>query len=176
MPLNLEQKKRIVDEVKKVADSALSAVVAEYPGLRVAEMNELRSKARKSGVYVRVVPNTLAKRALSETGFSCLNDALVGPLVLMLSINEPGAAARLVKDFIKDHENLKVKALALGGKLFAAKELDAIASLPSRDEAIAIFMSVLKAPITKFVRTLAEPHAKLVRTLAAVGNAQQEAA
>ena len=175
MALNLEQKKAIVAEVAEQAVNATSAIAADYRGLTVSEMNELRAKARDGGVYLRVVRNTLASRALEGTEFACLQEALTGPLVLFFSMEEPGAAARLLRDFAKEHEKLKVRALALGGQLLSGSELEMVAKLPSRDEAIAMLMSVMKAPITQFVRTLAEPHTKFVRTLAAVG-AKQTAA
>ena len=172
MALNLEQKKVIVAEVSAVAANALSAVAADYRGLTVSEVTELRSKARERGVVLRVVRNTLARRALENTDFDCMRDVLTGPLVLAFSQNEPGAAAKLFKDFMKEHEKLEVKALAISGQLLGAKDLDVVAKLPTRDEAIAILMSVMKAPVEKFVRTLAEPHAKLVRTIAAIRDKQ----
>ena len=124
---------------------------------------------------MRVVRNTLARRALEGTQFACIQDELVGPLLLAFSNEEPGAAARLIKAFIKDNEKLKVKALAIDNQLLPASGLNALASLPTRDEAISQLMSVMLAPITKFVRTLSEPQAKLVRTLAAVRDAKQAA-
>lgn len=175
MPLNLEQKKAIVAEVADVASGALSAVVAEYCGLTVAEMTELRASARKNNVYLRVVPNRLARLAFENTEYHCMSKVLVGPLLYAFSKNEPGAAARLIQEFAKGHEALEVKALAIGGKLLAAKDIDRVAKLPTRDEAISILMSVMKAPITKFVRTVNEPHAKLVRTVAAVRDKKQAA-
>lgn len=175
MPLNLEQKKTIVAEVSDVASKALSAVVAEYCGLTVSQMDGLRQKAREKGVYLRVVPNSLAKRAFQGTDFACLEKILVGPLVLALSKVELGSAARLIKDFVKEHELLKVKALAVGGQLLSEKELDKVASLPTRLEAIAQLASVLKAPITQVVRVINEPVVKFVRTLAAVRDQKQAA-
>jgi large subunit ribosomal protein L10 len=175
MALRLEDKKAIVAEVAEVAKSAYSAVAAEYRGLSVAEMTELRSKAREGGVYLRVVRNTLARRAVENTDFACMQDNLVGPLVLAFSREEPGAAARVIKDFAKDHKKLEVKAVSVSGKLLPASELETLAKMPTYDQAISILMSVMKAPISKFVRTLAEPHAKLVRTVAAVRD-QKEAA
>jgi large subunit ribosomal protein L10 len=166
--LSLAAKKAVVKEVTEVASKAISAVVADYRGLSVNQMTLLRAKARKSGVYLRVVPNTLSRRAFEKTDFSCLSDLLVGPLFVALSMESPGDAARLLKEFAKTFEKLEVKALALGGKIYGADHLDAIASLPTRDEAIAKLMYVIKAPIEKFVRTLAEPPAKLVRVLAAI--------
>ena len=168
MTLSLAAKKAVVKEVTEVASKAISAVVADYRGLSVNQMTLLRAKARKSGVYLRVVPNTLTRRAFEKTDFSCLSDLLVGPLFVALSMESPGDAARLLKEFAKTFEKLEVKALALGGKIYGADHLDAIASLPTRDEAIAKLMYVIKAPIEKFVRTLAEPPAKLVRALAAI--------
>ena len=168
MTLSLAAKKAVVKEVTEVASKAISAVVADYRGLSVNQMTQLRAKARKSGVYLRVVPNTLTRRAFEKTEFACLSDLLVGPLFVALSLESPGDAARLLKEFTKTFEKLKIKALSVGGKMYGADHLDAIASLPTRDEAIAKLMYVMRAPIEKFVRTLAEPPAKLVRALAAI--------
>ncbi len=174
MALRLEDKKAIVAEVAEVATNALSVVAADYRGLPVANMTKLRADARKAGVYMRVVRNTLARRAFEGTEFACMSDALVGPLLLAFSQHEPGAAAKLIRDFMKTNDKLAVKALAIGGKLLDAKQLDTVAKLPNKEEAIATLMAVMNAPITKFVRTLAEPHAKLVRTIAAVRDQKQE--
>jgi len=174
--LKLEDKKTIVDEVALVAKQALSLVAAEYSGLTVSQLTGLRKSAREAGVYMRVVRNTLARRALEGTSFACIQDELVGPLVLAFSNEHPGAAARLIKDFAKQNEKLKVKALAFDNQLLPASQLDKLANLPTRDQAIAQLMSVMQAPITQFVRTLAEPHTKLVRTLAAIRDAKQAAA
>jgi len=173
--LRLEDKQAIVAEVGEVAKNALSAVTAEYRGLSVGELSQLRVQARNSGVYLRVVRNTLARRALEGTDFACLQDTLVGPLLLAFSQQEPGAAARLIKAFTKQNQKLLVKALAFDGQLLPVNDIDKLASLPTRDEAIATLMAVMKAPITKLVRTLAEPHAKLVRTVAAVRDQRQAA-
>lgn len=175
MVLKLEDKKAIVEEVAVVAKQAVSLVAAEYAGLTVGQLTSLRKTARESGVYMRVVRNTLARRALEGTQFACMQDALVGPLVLAFSQEDPGAAARLIRAFAKENEKLKVAALAIDSKLLPASSLDQLANLPTRDEAIAILMSVMLAPVTKFVRTLAEPHAKLVRTVAAVRDQKQAA-
>ncbi len=168
MTLNLAGKKAVVEEVTEVASKAISAVVADYRGLTVNQMTQLRTQARKSGVYLRVVRNTLTRRAFKNTEFECLNDLLVGPLFIALSLDAPSDAARLLKEFAKTFDKLEVKALSVGGKVYNASQLDVVASLPTRDEAIAKLMYVMKAPVEKFVRTLAEPHAKLVRTIAAV--------
>ncbi len=175
MALRLEGKKAIVDEVSKVAKTAVSLVAADYCGLTVAQFTEFRKSARDSGVYVRVVRNTLACRALEGTSFSCMNAALVGPLVLAFSKEDPGAAARLLRDYSKKFDKLQVKALSVEGMLLPAKDLNRLASLPTRDEAISQLMSVMLAPMTKLVRTLAEPHGKFVRTLAALRDQKQKA-
>ncbi len=168
MALRLDGKKAIVEEVAEVAKRSSSAVAVQYSGLTVAQLTELRSKARDAGVYMRVVRNTLAKRAFQDTHFSCMDPALVGPLVLAFSGEEPGAAARIFRDYAKKWEKLEVKALSVDGKLFAGSDLGRLADLPTRPEAISLLMAVMLAPVTKLVRTLAEPHGKLVRTIAAV--------
>ena len=175
MPLNLEDKQAIVASVNAVASEALSAVIADYRGLGVSEMTDLRKQARDSGVYLRVVRNTLARRAVEGTEYECLQDSLVGPTVLAFSQEDPGAAARLIKGFAKEHDALEVKALSVGGKLYDASDIDVLAKLPTRDEALSMLMSVMQAPIAKFVRTLNEVPGKLVRTVAAVKD-QKEAA
>lgn len=175
MALSLAGKKQVVEEVSKGASSALSALVADYRGLTVTEMTELRAKAREAGVFLRVARNTLAKRALKDTEFECLDEVLVGPLCIAFSYNAPSDAARLLRDYIKENEKLEVKAIALGGKLLDASQLSAVANLPTKDEAIAKLLYVMKAPVEKFVRTLAEPHGKLVRTIAAVKDQKQSA-
>ncbi len=166
--LTLEQKKTIVAEVEDVAKSAQSAIAAEYRGLSVGEMTKLRAEARNAGVYLRVVKNSLARRALESTGYSCMSESLIGPLVLLFSNEDPASGARIVRDFAKDHDKLVVKVIALNGKLLSTGGLESLASMPTRDQAIGMLMSVMKAPIEKFVRTLAEPNNKLVRTIAAV--------
>lgn len=168
MALNLESKKNIVAEVSTIAASAHSAVAAEYHGLTVDEMTELRAKARNEGVYLRVVKNSLTKRAVDGTEFECMQDSLVGPLIMAFSQEDPGAAARLVKDFSKEHDKLVAKVIAIGGEVLPVDQIDRLAKLPNREQAIAMLMAVMKAPVEKFVRTLNEPHAKLVRTVAAV--------
>ncbi|MBT8007236.1 MAG: 50S ribosomal protein L10 [Gammaproteobacteria bacterium] len=175
MALNLEQKKAVVAEVGEIASTALSVVAAEYRGLPVEELTELRVKSREAGVQIRVVKNSLARRAFDETGFACMNDTLVGPMILGFSQEDPGGAARIMKAFSKEHDKLIVRSLSLGDTVLDASQLDKVASLPTRDQAISMLMSVMKAPVEKFVRTLAEPHAKLVRTVAAVRDAKEAA-
>ncbi len=173
--MKLEDKKAIVAEVASVASQSSSLVAAEYAGLTVAQLSELRTLSRKAGVYMRVVRNTLARRAMEGTNFACIQPELVGPLILAFSKEEPGAAARIIKGFAKDNDKLKVKALAIDGQCLPASGLDRLASLPTRDEAISQLMSVMQAPITKFVRTLAAPHGKLVRTFAAFRDMKEAA-
>jgi len=175
LALNFEAKKAVVAEVSEVAANAFSVIGAEYRGLTVTELGGLRSKAREAGVYLRVVPNNLARRAVQGTEFECVSDDLVGPLILGFSQEDPGSAARVMQDFAKDNEKLVVKIVAIGGELLPASQLGAVAALPTRDEALAQLMSVMKAPVEKLARTLAEPHAKLVRTFAALKD-QKEAA
>jgi large subunit ribosomal protein L10 len=166
--LNLEDKKSIVAEVSTIAADAHSAIAAEYRGLSVDEMTDLRVKARNEGVYLRVVKNSLTKRAVEGTEFECMQDSLVGPLIMAFSQEDPGAAARLVNEFSKDHDKLITKVIAIGGEVLGLDQLERLSKLPNRDQAIAMLMAVMKAPIEKFVRTLNEPHGKLVRTVAAV--------
>ena len=169
MALRLEDKKAFVAEVNAVAGSALSAIAAEYRGLTVEEMTALRKNAREKGVYLRVVKNTLARRAFQGTDYECMNDTLKGPLILAFSQEDPGAAARLVKDFAKEHDALKAVSLAIGGELLPASDLGKLADLPTLDQARAMLLGCLQAPLSKLVRTLAEPQAMLARTLAARG-------
>lgn len=175
MALSLEQKKAVVAEVAEAASKALAAVAAEYRGLTVEEMTELRAKARADGVYLKVAKNTLVRRAIEGTEYECMQESLTGPLLLAFSMEDPGAAARLVKDYAKSHDKLIARLVAVGGELYDASELERLSSLPTRDQALAILMGVMKAPIEKLVRTLAEPHGKLVRTVAAVRDAKQAA-
>ena len=175
MALTLEQKKSVVAEVAEVAKTAHSAVAAEYRGITVGEMTELRSKARKEGVYLKVAKNTLVRRAVEGTDFECMSEQLTGPLLFAFSIEDPGAAARVVKSFAKDNDRLIPKLVSVGAQLFDESELERLSTLPTRDQAIAMLMGVMKAPIEKFVRTLAEPHTKLVRTIAAVRDSKQAA-
>lgn len=175
MPLNYEQKKAVVAEVSEVASSAYSAVAAEYNGLSVEQMTELRAKARESGVYLRVVKNTLARRAVEGTDFECMQEGLTGPLVLAFSQEDPGCAARVIKDFAKDNDKLVVKLVSIGGKMLEASELETLAKMPTYDQAISMLMAVMKAPVEKLARTINEVPGKLVRTVAAVRDAKEAA-
>lgn len=173
--LRLEDKKAIVADLNQIAANAISAIAADYRGLAVSDMTDLHKNAREKGVHMRVYRNTLARRAVKETSFACLDEALSGPIVLFFSQDEPGAAARLIRDFVKTNDKLEVKALAMDGQLLGPEQLKAVADLPSRDEALATLMSVMQAPVTKFVRTLNEPVAQFVRCMGQVRDKKQAA-
>lgn len=175
MALNLEGKKAVVAEVAEVAQVAHSAVAAEYRGLPVAKMTELRVAARNQNVYLRVVRNTLARRAVEGTDFACMQEGMIGPLVYGFSLEDPGAVARVMADFAKDNKQLEIKLVSLGGQLLPASELERLAKMPTKEQAISMFMGTLKAPVEKFVRTLQAPTSKMVRTFAAVRDAKQVA-
>lgn len=175
MALNFAQKQAVVAEVAEVAKSAYSAIGAEYRGLTVAQMTNLRAEARKSGVYVRVVKNTLARRALADTEFACMDEGLVGPMVLAFSQEDPGAAARVIEAFAKTNDKLQVKLIAIGGRLLPASELGTLATMPTYDEAVSQLMAVMKAPVQKLAATVNEVPGKLVRTLAAIRDAKEAA-
>ena len=172
MALGLDAKKLIVKETNEVASTALSVAVAEYRGMEVADMTVLRRQAREQGVYLKVIRNSLAKRALEGTKFEDMDPALVGPLVYGFSLEAPGAAARLFKDFAKENKSLQVKALSIGNGLMGPEKLDAVASLPTRDEALAKLLATFKAPVSKFVRTINEVPTKFVRVLSAITDAK----
>jgi large subunit ribosomal protein L10 len=147
MALTLSEKQIVVSEVAEIASSALSAVASEYRGLTVDQMTALRVKARETGVYLRVVKNSLVKRAIEGTDFECMQDRLKGPLVMAFSQEDPGAAARLMRDFSKDNDQLVVKVLSVGGEVLEASDIGKLANLPTRDQAIALLMAVMKAPV-----------------------------
>ncbi len=176
MALSLADKKQIVAEISAIASEAHSAIAAEYRGLTVGELTELRAKARDGGVYLRVVKNNLAKRAVADTEFECMAEGMTGPLLYAFSQEDPGAAARLLKDFAKGHDKLQVKILSMGGQLLAPSELDAMAKMPTRDQALAMLAGTLKAPLDKFARTLKEVPGKFVRTVAAVRDHKEASA
>ena len=176
MAIGLEDKKAIVAEVNETATSALSLVIADARGVTVDGMTALRKSARENSVTLRVVRNTLAKRALTGTEYECVNDTLVGPSLFGFSMEDPGAAARLFKDFAKENDKFEVKALAVSGQVLGAEQLDVLAKLPTRDQALSTLLSVMKAPVTKLVQTMNEVPGKLVRTLAAVRDQKEAAA
>ena len=165
MGLSLDAKKAIVEEVNSVAAAAPSAIAAEYIGLTVTELTELRNAAREAGVYLKVVRNTLARRALENTQFECMRDNLVGPLLLVFSNDEPGSAAKVVRNFAKSNQKLEVKLISLDGNLLEPSEITKLANLPSLDEARSMLLGLLSSPLTKFVRTISEPPSKFARVL-----------
>ncbi|MCG8369251.1 MAG: 50S ribosomal protein L10 [Proteobacteria bacterium] len=174
MALRLEDKKALVEEVNAVAGDSVTAVAAEYRGLSVAQMTELRRNARNAGVYLRVVKNTLARRAVEGTEFECMKDTLKGPILLAFAKDDPGAAARVIKDFARENDALQAVSLSAGGQVMPGSDLAKLADLPSLDQARAMLLGVFQAPMSQLVRTLAEPSAMLARTMAARGD--QEAA
>ena len=176
MAINIEDKKQIVSEVNKAASGALSAVLADYRGVDVADMTALRKNARENKVYLRVVRNTLLKKAVAGTELECIREVLTWPTILALSQEDPGAPARVLKDFAKENDEFEIKALSIGGKLMEAAQIDVLAKLPTLDQARSILMSVVLAPVTKLARTMNEVPSKVTRTVAAVRDQKQEAA
>jgi len=175
VPLKLNDKRVLVEDINKHALVAMSACIADYRGLTVTQMTELRAKARAEGVYLKVVRNTLARRAIAGTEYECLNDSFIGPSLLAFSIDDPGAAARLFKDFAKNNEKFEVRTLAVGGKTYGREDIDVLAKLPTKDQSISMLMALLLAAPTKLVCTLNEVPTKLVRVLAAVKEAKEAA-
>lgn len=176
MAIRLEDKQQIVSEVNQAASSALSAVLADYRGVSVEDMTALRKNARENKVYLRVVRNTLLKRAVADTEFECIQEVLVGPTILAFSQEDPGAAARVLKDFSKENDDFEIKALSVGGQLMDASQIDVLAKLPTLDEARSMLMSVMLAPVTKLARTMNEVPSKVTRAVAAVRDQKQDAA
>ena len=176
MAIRLEDKQQIVSEVNQAASSALSAVLADYRGVTVEDMTALRKNARANKVYLRVVRNTLLKRAVADTEFECIQGVLVGPTILAFSQEDPGAAARVLKDFSKENDDFEIKALSVGGQLMDASQIDVLAKLPTMDQARSMLMSVMLAPVTKLARTMNEVPSKVTRAVAAVRDQKQDAA
>jgi large subunit ribosomal protein L10 len=172
--LNLAEKKAVVEEVAAKVAAAQAIVLAEYRGLEVGNMTELRRKARGSGVYLRVLKNTLARRAVKDTPFAKLADQMVGPLVYGIS-SDPVATAKVMNEFARGNDKFVIKAGAMPNAVISAKEVVALALLPSREELLAKLMATMQAPVAQFVRTLNEVPAKFVRTLAAVRDAKEKA-
>lgn len=165
MALNLAQKQAIVAQVSEVANNSVSVVAAINKGMKVSEVTELRVKARQAGVYLKVIRNTLARRGFEGTQFECMNESLVGAVVLAFSKDEPGSAAKLLNDFIKNRTSVEVKALAVGTQFFTANQLEAVASLPTKEEALSQLARALNSPVTMLARLLSEPSTKLARAL-----------
>lgn len=172
MGLNIDEKKAVVAEISAKVAAAQAIVLAEYRGLEVGSMTELRRQARKSGVYLRVLKNTLARRAVAGTPFEKLSDQMVGPLVYGIS-SDPLASAKVLNDFAKANEKLVIKAGAMPNAVFSAKEVKALATMPSREELLAKLLGTMQAPVAQFVRTLNEVPARFVRTLAAIRDSRE---
>lgn len=176
MALGLEEKKAIVAEVNETAKNALSLVIADARGVNVADITALRKLARDNNVQLRVVKNTLAKRAFAETEYECVAEVLAGPSLFGFSMEDPGACARLFKDFAKENERFEIKALAVGGQMMGAEKIDVLAKLPTREQALGMLAGTLIAPVTKLVRTLNEVPSQVTRVVNAVAEQKKEAA
>ncbi|MGV6807844.1 MAG: 50S ribosomal protein L10 [bacterium] len=176
MALNLDDKKAIVADVNETALNALSLVIADARGVNVTDMTALRAKARENNVSLRVVRNTLARRAFEGTEYECVAEALTGPSLFGFSMEDPGAAARLFKEFAKENDKFEVKVLSVSGQMLAKEQIDVLASLPTLEQALGQLASVMIAPVTKLVRTFNEVPSKVTRVVAAVGDQKQNAA
>ncbi len=175
MGLNLEQKKAVVAEVSAQVANAQAIIVAEYRGLGVGVMTDLRAKARKAGVYLRVMKNPLVRRAVKDTPFDKLAEKMVGPLVYGIS-SDPVAGAKVLNDFARANERFVIKAGGLPNSVISAKEVTALANMPSREQLLATLLGTMQAPVAKFVQTLNEVPGRFVRTLAAVRDQKEKAA
>jgi len=173
--LNLEQKQAVVAEVAAKLQGAQTVIVAEYRGLDVERVTQLRAKARKCGVYMRVLKNTLARRAVKGTPFEKLAEKMVGPLMYGISA-DPVAGAKVISEFAKENELFVIKAGAMPGSLMSDKDVKALAQLPSREELLAKLMGTMQAPVAKLARTMNEVPGKFVRTLAALRDSKEKAA
>ena len=176
MALRIDSKKEIVDQISDVAGRAVSLVAADYAGLSVTEVDVLRNEARKHDVYVKVVRNTLARRALGQTtNFGCVEPELKGPIILLFAMTEPGAAAKVVRNFLKKNDTMEVRAVVVDGELFAASDLKTIAALPTKLEALSSLAGTMLAPVTGVALAMNEVTTGLVRTLQAVVDKKQAA-
>lgn len=172
MALNLNQKKEVVAELAEVAASAHSLVAAEYLGLTVSQLTDLRKKARDNGVYLKVAKNTLVSRAVENTDYAVIADDLTGPLLYAFSKEDPGAAGRLIKDFAKTADKLKPRLVSIGGQKYPGTHVDVLADLPTREQALAMLVGMMAQPATMLARVLAEPAASTARVINAVGQAK----
>ncbi len=154
MALNLSQKQEVVAELADVAAKAHSLIAAEYAGTTVSQMTAMRKQARETGVFLKVVKNTLAARAVEGTDYAVVKDKLVGPLLYAFSLEEPGAAGRLIKDFAKTNDKLQAKVVSIGGELYPPSHVEVLASLPTRDQALAMLARVLSEPAAMFARAV----------------------
>jgi large subunit ribosomal protein L10 len=173
--LNLEQKQAVVSEIAVQVAKAQTVIVAEYRGLDVGAVTRLRAKARASGIYLRVLKNTLARRAVKGTPFEKLSDQMVGPLIYGIS-QDPVAGAKVLAEFAKDNELFVIKGGAMPNVLMSPKDVKALATMPSREELLAKLLGTMQAPMAKLARIMNEVPGKFVRTLAAVRDAREKAA
>ena len=176
MALHLEDKMAIVASVHQTASAAISLVVADARGVNVTDITALRKRAREQGVRLRVIKNSLARRAFRGTEFECLDTDLAGPSLFGFSMEEPGAAARLFKEFAKENAAFDIKVMSIGGQVLDGTKVDVLASLPTREQALTQLASVMIAPVTKLVRTFNEVPAKVTRVIAAVRDQKRDAA
>ena len=174
MPLNIEAKKEVVKELNSEANNSVAGAIAEFSGLNVKDLTLLRTRARESDIYLKVVKNSLSRRAVAETNFECLVDGLNGPIIIALSKEDLASPARLFKDFGKDYEQLRTVGLSINGAAYPASDLERIAKLPTKDEAYSMLMGLMKAPIEKTVRLLNELPTKFVRLSNAMKDKQEE--
>ena len=175
MPMRIDDKKLVVKELNEIANKAISAVAADYHGTSVSELTKLREEARNSSVHLKVIRNTLAKKALTDTKFSCLDELLVGPTILAFSLDDPASAAKLANNFHKINRNFKVKGLTMGDSLLELSKLKDIANLPPKEEAIAQLAGLFNAPLVKLVSLINEIPTKFTRTLEAIKQQKEQA-
>jgi len=175
MPMRIDDKKLAVKELNEIANKAISAVAADYHGTSVSELTKLREEARNSSVHLKVIRNTLAKKALTDTKFSCLDELLVGPTILAFSLDDPASAAKLANNFHKINRNFKVKGLTMGDSLLELSKLKDIANLPTKEEAIAQLAGLFNAPLVKLVSLINEIPTKFTRTLEAIKQQKEQA-
>ena len=175
MGLSLEQKQAMVSEVAAKLQGAQTVIVAEYRGLNVERVTQLRAKARKSGVYLRVLKNTLARRAVKGTPFEKLSDQMIGPLMYGIS-QDPVAGAKVLSEFAKENELFVIKAGAMPNTVMSSQDIKALAQLPSREELLSKLLGTMQGPVAKLVRTMNEVPSKFVRTLAAYRDSKAKAA
>ena len=176
MALSKNEKEQIVKEVKGVASNASSLVISDARGLKVSELSQIRNEANQSGIHIQVIKNSLAKLAFEGTDFGCSDEVLIGPSLFAFSFEEPGAAAKLLKTYAKNFEDLEIKALVVEGQLLDGSQIDILAKLPSKEEAYSLIANVLQAPVGKFATLLNEVPSKLARVLTAVRDNKQASA
>ena len=174
MALKIEDKERIVEEVAAIAADAKSAIAIDYHGIAANRMTDLRKQAREQSVRIRVVKNSLARRALANTPFACMNEHLSGPMMFAFSLDDPAAAARIIHSLAKEIKDVEVKLISLDGELHDISKLKQLAELPTYDQAVSLMMAVMKAPIEKLVKTIKAPVVQAVRVVVAVRELKEQ--